>query len=67
MDIGKTVAIGDYDNDIPMLKAAGFGIAVANASAAARGAANFTTASNDENAVAHVIYRLADGTVRLQA
>lgn len=52
----KTVAIGDYDNDVYMLKAAGIGIAVSNASPRAKETADFITVSNEENAIARVIH-----------
>jgi Cof subfamily protein (haloacid dehalogenase superfamily) len=51
----KTIAIGDYDNDVSMLKAAGIGIAVKNASPRAKDAADFVTVSNEENAIAQII------------
>lgn len=63
--IEKTVAIGDYDNDVGMLRAAGLGIAVANASPAAMAAADLVTVSNEENAIARVIYDLDEGKIRL--
>lgn len=58
IDLNKTIAIGDYDNDISMFKAAGVGIAVANACDNALATADCVTVSNDENAVAEVIYNL---------
>lgn len=51
-------AFGDGDNDAPMLEYAGIGIAVANASAACRAAADRITCSNDEDGVALEIFRL---------
>ena len=57
----NTVAIGDYDNDVGMLKAAGTGIAVANASKFALEAADCVTVSNEEHAIAEVIYGLESG------
>ncbi len=61
IDISKTISIGDYNNDIEMLKEAGVGIAVANATKEAKAAADFITVSNEENAIAKVIYDLEDG------
>jgi Cof subfamily protein (haloacid dehalogenase superfamily) len=61
IDIKRTVAIGDYDNDAAMLKAAGVGIAVANASKAAIDAADAVTVSNEDDAIAKVIYDIEDG------
>ncbi len=57
----KTVAIGDYDNDISMIKAAHAGIAVANATETAKAAADFITVSNDESAIAKVVYDIEKG------
>ena len=65
VDIKRTVAIGDYNNDISMLKAAGVGIAVANACPEAKAAADIVTVSNDENAVARVIYDIAENKIKL--
>ncbi|MBO7304835.1 MAG: HAD family phosphatase [Clostridia bacterium] len=55
VDPKRTVAVGDYYNDVPMLRAAGVGVAVSNACDAAKEAADFITASNEEHAIAHVI------------
>ena len=57
----KTVAIGDYDNDIAMLTAAGCGVAVENACPAAREAADYITVSNEEHAIARLIYGIENG------
>ena len=61
IDINKTIAIGDYNNDIPMFRAAKFGIAVENACPEALAAADFITVSNEQNAVARVINDLEKG------
>lgn len=61
IDPSKTIAVGDYDNDVAMLRAAGVGIAVANASPAARAAADRITVSNEEHAIARVICDVRDG------
>lgn len=65
IDINKTVALGDYDNDISMLKTAKYGIAVSNACGAALAAADFVTVSNEEHAVARIIYDLESGKYAL--
>ena len=57
----KTIAIGDYDNDISMFEAAKVGIAVSNACEAALKKADYVTVSNEEHAVAKVIYDLEKG------
>lgn len=51
----EAVAIGDSLNDLSMLKAAGTGVAVANADEALKEQADVITSSNDEAAVAKVI------------
>ena len=61
IDMNKTVAIGDYNNDISMFYAAKAGIAVANACPEALAAADFVTVSNEEHAVARVIYDIENG------
>lgn len=61
IDINKTAALGDYNNDISMFKAAKAGIAVANACPDALAAADYVTVSNDEHAVAKVICDLEKG------
>ena len=65
LDPKKTVAIGDYNNDIPMFEASGLGIAVANACADAKAAADFITVSNLDHAVAKVIYDMEKGVYPL--
>jgi Cof subfamily protein (haloacid dehalogenase superfamily) len=47
----QVVAAGDDVNDVPMLKAAGLSFAMANATPAAKAAAQRVTASNDEDGV----------------
>ncbi|HEU0256925.1 MAG TPA: Cof-type HAD-IIB family hydrolase, partial [Microbacteriaceae bacterium] len=49
---GQVAAIGDGENDLAMFRAAGVGIAPANASAQVRQAAGFVTASNNADGVA---------------
>ncbi len=61
IDIDKIIAIGDYNNDISMFKAAGIGIAVSNACREALDTADFITVSNEEHAIAKVIDDLAKG------
>ena len=61
IDARNTVAIGDYNNDVPMLEAAGLGVAVSNACKEALDAADVVTVSNDEHAIARVIYDLERG------
>lgn len=51
----QTMAFGDGLNDVSMLKAAGLGVAMANAEQAAKDAADCVTLSNDEDGVAIAI------------
>ena len=55
IDINKTIAVGDYNNDISMFRAAKVGVAVANACEDAKKAADVITVSNEEHAIAKVI------------
>ena len=63
IDMRRTVALGDYDNDSAMLRRAGWGIAVANASKSALEAARYVTVGNEEHAVAKIIYEIENGTI----
>ena len=55
-------AIGDNENDISMLRAAGLGVAMGNADYAVKSAADVVTASNDDDGVARVIEKLLEET-----
>ncbi|MBE5808075.1 MAG: Cof-type HAD-IIB family hydrolase [Clostridiales bacterium] len=57
--MSEVMAIGDQDNDIPMIAEAGLGVAVGNASPAARAAADHVVGTNDECGVAQAIEALA--------
>lgn len=52
IDPKDTVAFGDAENDIPMLKAAGTGIAMGNATEAVKAAADGVTLSNNADGIA---------------
>jgi len=65
VDMAKTVAIGDYNNDIEMIKKAGIGIAVANASPDAKKVADHITVSNEEHAIAQTVYDIENGILRI--
>jgi Cof subfamily protein (haloacid dehalogenase superfamily) len=58
----EIMAIGDQENDIPMLKSAGYSVAMDNAPETVKQAAGYQTASNEENGVAKAIrkYVLAE-------
>ena len=61
IDINKTIAVGDYNNDVSMIKAAGIGFAVANAVPEAKAVADYITVSNEEHAIAAIIDGLDKG------
>lgn len=65
VDMAKTVAIGDYNNDVSMIKMAGVGIAVANATEEAKNAADIVTVSNEEHAIAKIIEEIESGEIVL--
>lgn len=53
----EVMAIGDWDNDIPMIEYAGFGVAMGNASDGLKERADFITKSNEENGVAYALQK----------
>ena len=65
ISIKNTVAVGDYNNDISMIKSAGIGFAVSNAVDEAKAVADYITVSNNESAIAKIIYGLDKGKFRL--
>jgi Cof subfamily protein (haloacid dehalogenase superfamily) len=58
IDIRDTVAFGDAENDIPMLRAAGLGVAMGNATEATKAAADRITATNNRDGIALVLEEL---------
>lgn len=52
IDPKDTVAFGDAENDIPMLKAAGVGVAMGNAAEPVKAAADGVTLTNNEDGIA---------------
>lgn len=61
----KTVAIGDYNNDINMLKTAKIGVAVANAHPDVKEIADYITVSNEEHAIAKIIWDIESGALKM--
>lgn len=55
----RVLAIGDSRNDVPMLRWAGVGVAMANALPEVREAVEYVTAGNEEDGVAIAIERFA--------
>lgn len=51
-------AVGDALNDLPMIRGAGFGVAMGNAEPAVKAAAAWTTGRNDEDGLVTLIDRL---------
>lgn len=51
----QVMTLGDHENDIPMLQAAGFGVAMGNATENAKKAARFITDTNDNEGLAKAI------------
>ena len=65
IDQSKTIAIGDYDNDVSMIKAARLGVAVSNAAVEAKAVADYVGVSNNESAIADVVDKLDSGEIAL--
>ena len=51
----KVICVGDSFNDLPMLRYAGKGVAMGNAQEEVKEAADYVTASNDEDGIVEVI------------
>lgn len=65
IDKARTVAIGDYNNDVPMIKAAGVGVAVSNARPEVLETADYITVSNQEHAIAKLISDIDKGVLKV--
>lgn len=58
MDASQVVAAGDYNNDLPMIRGAGIGVAVANALPEVKAEADYVTEHDcDHDAVAEIVER----------
>lgn len=56
IDVAEMIAIGDLDNDLPMIRTAGLGVAMKNAPAEVKAEADYVTErTNNEGGVAEVI------------
>lgn len=55
VEIADTMAVGDTENDLSILEAAGVGVAMGNATDAVKELADYITDSNEEDGVAHAI------------
>lgn len=54
----EVISFGDAENDIPMLKTAGMGVAMGNAADKVKASADFITLSNNEDGIAYALSRL---------
>ena len=61
MDVSEVIAFGDAENDIPMLRAAGVGVAMGNAADAVKAAADRVTLTNNEDGIAAALEALLGG------
>ena len=64
-DPARTVGVGDYNNDIEMLRAAGLGVAVANARPEVKAVADHVTCSNEEHAIARIIEDIENAILKV--
>ena len=61
IDRKRTIAAGDYNNDVSMVKAAGVGVAVSNAVDELKAIADIITVSCDEHAIREIVRMLESG------
>lgn len=57
IDLAETIAFGDHELDIPMIEAAGLGIAMGNAIEELKEKADFVTKANNEAGIAYALER----------
>ena len=57
----QVMTLGDHENDIPMLKIAGYGIAMGNGTENAKAAARYVTDTHDHHGLAKAIRKWALG------
>ena len=58
LDPAQAIAFGDARNDIPMLRAAGIGVAMGNADDAVKAAADFVTAADVDDGIGKALRRV---------
>lgn len=61
IDPRRTVGVGDYNNDIELLRLSGLGVAVANARPEVKAVADYVTCSNEDHAIARIIADIESG------
>ncbi|MDE6861214.1 MAG: HAD hydrolase family protein, partial [Alistipes sp.] len=54
-DISQTMAFGDGGNDVDMIRSAGWGVAMGNATDELKAAADYITSSIDDDGIARAI------------
>jgi hydroxymethylpyrimidine pyrophosphatase-like HAD family hydrolase len=60
--VADTIAVGDEENDCPMIEAAGVGVAMSNASQVAKDIADYVTANdNNHSGITEVIEKFVLG------
>lgn len=65
VDMNRVLAVGDYDNDISMIRAAAVGVAVGNACSELKAVADRVTVTNEEHAIARIIYDIESGEIKI--
>ena len=60
----EIMAFGDQENDLPMIEWAGMGVAMGNAVLSVKEAANYVTATNDEEGICQAVDHLVLGKMR---
>lgn len=65
LDPARTIGVGDYNNDVALLSAAGLGVAVANAVPEVKAVADLVTVSNEEHAIAAIVSGLDSGEIKI--
>lgn len=58
LDLSQSLAFGNGGNDIPMLRRAGIGIAMGNASMAVKSVAKYVTGAVDDNGIEKALRNL---------
>ena len=58
IDVCETAGFGDSENDIPLIEAAGYGVAMGNAEEAVKAAADLVTLSNNNDGIAYALREL---------
>ncbi|MCL2599209.1 MAG: Cof-type HAD-IIB family hydrolase [Firmicutes bacterium] len=62
-DMKQVICVGDNQNDLTMIQAAGLGVAVGNAVQELKDVAGLVIESNDDDGVAKLIYRVLEGKI----